>query len=89
MDGGQGDHIGLGHLLIQTSPSFGCFLSQLVPLNHMAELKQGCFYGRLPKCLKAMVAYLKASPQEQTYSHYLWAAREVEKEDSTELSQSP
>ena len=36
-----------------------------------------------------MVAYLKASLQEKTYSDYLWAAREVEKEDSMELSQSP
>ena len=35
------------------------------------------------------MAYLKASPQERTYSDYLWAAREVEKEDSMELSQSP
>ena len=36
-----------------------------------------------------MVAYLKASLQEKTYSNYLWAAREAEKEDSMELSQSP
>ena len=36
-----------------------------------------------------MVAYLKASPHEKPYSDYLWAAREVEKEDSMELSQSP
>ena len=36
-----------------------------------------------------MVAYLKASPQEKTYSNYLLAAREAEKEDSMELSQSP
>ena len=36
-----------------------------------------------------MVAYLKASPQEKTYSDYLWATREAEKEDSMELSQSP
>ena len=36
-----------------------------------------------------MVAYLKASPQEKTYSDYLWAVREAEKEDSMELSQSP
>ena len=36
-----------------------------------------------------MVAYLKARPQEKTYSDYLWAAREAEKEDSMELSQSP
>ena len=55
----------------------------------MAELKQDHFYGGLPKQLKAMVAYLKASPQEKTYSDYLQAARETEKEDSMELSQSP
>ena len=35
-----------------------------------------------------MVAYLKAGPQVRTYSDYLRAAREAEKEDSTELSQS-
>ena len=44
------------------------------------------FYGGLPKCLKAMVACLKASLQEKTYSDYLWATREAEKEDSMELS---
>ena len=54
----------------------------------MAELKCDHFYSRLPKCLKAMVAYLKASPEEKTYSDYLWATREAEKEDSMELSQS-
>ena len=36
-----------------------------------------------------MVAYLKASSHEKTYSNYLQAAREVEKEDSMELSQNP
>ena len=36
-----------------------------------------------------MVAYLKASLHEKTYSNYFWAAREVEKEDSMELFQSP
>ena len=36
-----------------------------------------------------MVAYLKASPQEKTYSNYLQAAREAEKEDSMEMSQNP
>ena len=35
-----------------------------------------------------MVAYLNASPQEKTYSDYLQAAREAEKEDSMEPSQS-
>ena len=36
-----------------------------------------------------MVAYLKASSHEKTYSDYLWAAREAEKEESMELSQNP
>ena len=36
-----------------------------------------------------MVAYLKASPHEKTYSDYLQAVREVEKEESMELSQNP
>ena len=58
------------------------------PPDHVAELKHEHFYGGLPKWLKAMVAYLKASPQQKTYSDYLWATREAEKEDSMELSQS-
>ena len=58
------------------------------PPNCMAELKWDCFYGSLPKWLKAMVAYLKASLHEKTYSEYLWAAREVEKEDYMELSRN-
>ena len=36
-----------------------------------------------------MVAYLKASPHEKTYSNYLWAAREAEKKESMELSRNP
>ena len=36
-----------------------------------------------------MVAYLKASLHEKTYSDYLWTVREVEKEESIELSQNP
>ena len=35
-----------------------------------------------------LVAYLKAGPQVRMYSDYLRAAREAEKEDSLELSQS-
>ena len=35
-----------------------------------------------------MVAYLKVGPQVRMYSDYLRAAREAEKEDSIELSQS-
>ena len=38
------------------------------------------FIGRLPKWPKAMVAYLKASAHEKTYSDYLRGAREAEKE---------
>ena len=61
-------------------------LPECFPLDHMAELKHDHFYSGLPKCLKAMVANLKASPQEKTYSDYLQAAREAEKEESMKLS---
>ena len=74
----------LRHLQVLAALFPECF-----PPNCVAELKHNCFYGRLPKCLKTMVAYLKASPQEKSYSDYLWAAREAEKDDSIELSQSP
>ena len=36
-----------------------------------------------------MVAYLKASPHKKTYSDYLHAVREAEKEESMELFQNP
>ena len=36
-----------------------------------------------------MVAYLKASPHEKTYSDYLQDAREAKKEESMELSRNP
>ena len=71
------------HLQVLATSFPECF-----PPDHVAELKCDCFYGGLPKQLKAMVAYLKASLQEKTYSDYIWAAREAEKEDSMELSQS-
>ena len=58
------------------------------PPDHIAELKRDHFYGGLPKRLKVMVAYLKAGPQVRTYSDYLRAAREAEKEDSIKLSRS-
>ena len=57
-------------------------------LEHVVELIRDCFYGGLPKQLKAMVAYLKAGLQVRMYSEYLRAAREAEKEDTIELSQS-
>ena len=59
------------------------------PPDHVAKLKRDCFYGRLPKRLKAMVAYLKVGPQVRTYSDYLRATREAKKEDSIELAWSP
>ena len=58
------------------------------PPDCIAELKCDHFYGRLPKWLKAMVAYLKASANEKTYSNYLQAAREGEKEEAVEPSHS-
>ena len=67
----------------------GASLPNCFPPDHVAELKWDHFYGGLPKRLKAMVAYLKASPHEKTYSDYLWAAREAEKEESMELSWNP
>ena len=55
----------------------------------MAELKRDNFYGRLPKQLKVMVAYLKAGLQVWMYADYLRAAMEAEKEDYIELAQGP
>ena len=60
----------------------------MFPPDHVAELKCDHFYGGLPKQLKAMVAYLKASTNEKTYSDYLWAVREAEKEEAMEPSHS-
>ena len=54
-----------------------------LPLDCIAKLKCGPFYGGLRKWLKAVVAYLKASSNEKTYSDYLWAAREADKEDNS------
>ena len=71
----------LRHLQVLAALFPECFHPDCV-----AELKCDCFYDRLPKHLKAMVAYLKASPQEKTYSNYLQVTREAEKEDSMELS---
>ena len=59
------------------------------PPGHVAELERDCCYGRLPKQLKAMVAYLKAGPQVRTYPDYLRPTCEAKKEDSIELPCSP
>ena len=71
------------HLQVLAASFLKCF-----PPDCVAELKCDCFYGGLPKRLKAMVAYLKASSQEKMYSDYLQVTREAEKEDSMEPSQS-
>ena len=72
------------HLQVLAASFPDCF-----PPDQVMELKRDCYYGRLPKCLKAMVAYLKAGPQVRTDSNYLRVAQEAEKEDSMELSWSP
>ena len=78
-----------GVLIYQgTSKSWPLHLPECFPPDHMAELKCDCFYGGLPKWLKPMVAYLKASLQEKMYSNYIQAMREAEKENSMESSQS-
>ena len=56
------------------------------PPDQVAKLKQDPFHRGLPKWLKAMVAYLKATPDEKTYSDYLHAAWEAEKEEMMEPS---
>ena len=58
------------------------------PMDHVAKLKHDCFYGGLPKRLRVMVAYLKANTNEKTYSDYLWAVRQAEKEEAMEPSGS-
>ena len=59
--------------------------SDCLPPDPVAELKRDCFYGRLPKHLKVMVAYLKGGLQVRTNSDYLRATQEANKEDSIEL----
>ena len=48
------------HLQVLAASFPNCFLS-----HRVAELKWDCFYGRLPKWLKLMAAYLKASLHEK------------------------
>ena len=76
----RGLHLCRHHQVLMVS-FLECF-----PPDCVAELKCGHFYGGLPKWLKAMVAYLKASANEKTYSDYLQAAREAEKEEVMEPS---
>ena len=75
----------LSRLLLVLAASF----PDHFPPDWVAELKRDHFYGRFPKWLKAMVAYLKVGPQVSTCSDYLRAAWEAKKEDSIELPQGP
>ena len=72
MYGWKRDSIQLGGVLIKT------------PADSCSVIKCDCFYGGLPKWLKAMVAYLKASANEKTYSDYLQVVREAGKEEVME-----
>ena len=58
------------HLQILTAS----FLEHFPP-DHVAKLKHDGFYGRLPKWLKAMVAYMKASANEKMYSNYFHSCK--------------
>ena len=55
-------------------------------LDHITELKHDHFYDGLPKRVKAMAAYLKASTNKKMYSDYLHAVQETEKEEVMEPS---
>ena len=74
----------LRHLQVLAASFADCF-----PPDHVAELKRDCFYGRLPKQLKVIVAYLKGGLRVRTYSDYLRATCEAEKEDSIKWPQGP
>ena len=74
----------LRHLQILTA-----LFPEQFPLDPAAELKHDHIYGGLPKQLKVTVAYLKASTNEKTYSDYLPAAQEAEKEEVMEASRNP
>ena len=68
------------HLQVLAASFPDCF-----PPYHVPELKRDHFYGRLPRLLKVIVAYLKVGLQVRTYSDYLRATREAEKEELIEL----
>ena len=75
------------HLSRQLQVLVASFL-ECFPPECIAELKHDCFCGGLPKWLKAMVAYLKASTNKKTYSDYLQAVREADTEEAMEPSSS-
>ena len=72
----------LRHLQILMASFRECFSSDCV-----TKLKDDHFCDGMPKWLKVMVAYFKASANEKTYSDYLQAGQESEKEEAMEHCQ--
>ena len=70
------------------SKSLSASFLERCPPDQVAELKQDHFYGGLPKQLKVMVAYIKATTNKKTYLDYLQAVQEAEKEEVMEISQN-
>ena len=88
MHGWKRDSTGLGvHLSRHLQVLVVSFLEHF-PLDCTAELKHDCFHSGLPKWLKEIVVYLKASTNEKMYSVYLQVVREAEKEEAMEPSHS-
>ena len=73
------------HLLRHLQIPVALFPEHFLP-DYTTKLKHDHFYSGLPKWFKAMVAYLKASTNEKTYSDYLHTVQEAEKEEVMEPS---
>ena len=71
MNGQERDCVGVGVHLLRHLQIFTALFLEHFPPDHIAELKHDLFYGGLSKWFKVMVAYLKASGNEKTYSDYL------------------
>ena len=87
-NGWQGYGVRLECLPLQTPTNTGSVLPSPLSPRLCSGTEEGSLFGGLPKQLKVMVDYLKVGPQVRTYSDYLRAAREAEKEDLIELTQS-
>ena len=86
MGGQKRDSVRLGGSLSRHLQVLAASFPDRFPLDQVSELKQDCFYKGLPKWLKAMVAYLKATLSEKTYSDYLFVVWEAEKKEAMEPS---
>ena len=78
----------IGGASVKALPILVVSFPEHFPPDNIAKLKCDHSYNGLPKRLKAMIAYLKASAKEKMYSDYLWAVREAEKEEAMDLSHS-